>query len=74
MTLINQPLHQQWYRCTFQWYRWKKTGAVALFNGTVGKKTGAVFLLILADPKPLFSVTHHPLHPFLAPKSPVVQY
>ena len=49
-------------------------GTVALFNGTVEKKTGAVFLLILAISKPVFSVTHHPLHPFLAPKSTVVQH
>ena len=43
-------------------------------NFDAEKKAGAIFLLILAVPKPLFSVTHHPLHPFLAPKSPVVQH
>ena len=48
-------------------------GTVAPINTTIEKKTGAVFCLILASLKPLFSVTHHPLHPFLAPKSTVLQ-
>ena len=52
----------------------KKNGTDEPNNGTVEKKTGAIFFLILAIAKPLFCMTNHPLHPFLAPKSIVLQH
>ena len=65
MTLICHPLHLATVPL-------KKNGTVEPSNGTVEEKMGAVFFLILAIAKLLFSVTNHPLHPFLAPKSPVL--
>ena len=47
---------------------------VALNNGTIAKKMGAVVGQIFAGAAPLFSMTNHPLHPFLAPKSTVLHY
>ena len=49
-------------------------GTVETRNGTIDKKPGAIFFLILAIAKPLFGMTNHPLHPFLAPKSTVLHY
>ena len=49
-------------------------GTVPLNNSTTVKKMGAILCKISAISKSFFGVTNHPLHPFLAPKSTVLQH
>ena len=81
MTLICHPLHPAMVPFHLAMVLFllatvplEKNGPVEPSNGTIEKKTGAVFFLILAVAKPLFSVTNHPSHLFLAPKSTVLQH